>query len=90
MAVPLCLESSCPISGLERVCLAVSEPSLDNARGVRGGVFFLRGGTTSSVSLVDSRCELKEESAESAGESLLGESSPVEDFKDVGFEMLVA
>jgi len=70
--------------------VAFSEPSLDSARGVRGGVFFSRGGTTSFVSLAISRCELKEESAEVAEASLVGVLGPAEEPEEVGFERLAA
>jgi len=90
VVAPLCLALSCRCSGVGGACLAVSEPSLDSARGVRGGVFFSRGGTTSSVSFVESRFEVKEESAEVAGASLEGMLGPAEEFEDVGFEILAA
>lgn len=53
-------------------------------------MFFSRGGTTSSVSFADSRCEAKEDSAEFAGTSLVGVLGPVEEVEEAGFEMFAA
>lgn len=51
----------------EESFLTVSDPSLESALGVRGGVFFERGEEPPSVSLKDLRFEVKEEDAENGG-----------------------
>ena len=90
LCAPCCPDLSLPRSGVGGVCLADSEPSFDNARGVRGGVFFFRGEATPSVSFVDSRCEVKEESAETVGISAVGVLGLVDGVNKVGFERWVA
>ena len=51
----------------------------------------MRGKATPSVSLTFSRCEVKEESAEIAGASVVGVLGPEGGFEDVvGFERFVA
>ena len=73
------------------VLLAESQRSFDSARGVSGGVFFLRGEATPSVSLTNSRCEVKDESAESAGASDVGVLGVEEGCEEeVGFERCAA
>ena len=71
-------------------CLADSEPSFDSARGVSGGVFFVREGGAPSVSLACSRCVVKEERAVFAGVSVIGVLDVVDGREEVGFEMCAA
>ena len=65
---------------------APSDPSFDNALGVRGGVFFKWGDDTPFVSLTDSRLEAKAENAENENVPLVGEEGAVEGRRVVGFE----
>ena len=57
--------------------LVLSEPSLDKARGVRGGVF-VRGDATPSVSFTFSKQETKADCAEISCDGLAGESGDAE------------
>jgi hypothetical protein len=53
-------------------------------------VFFLRGKATLSISLVDSRFEVKDESAEVAEVSAVGVLGLVDRSDEVGFDRWVA
>ena len=53
-------------------------------------MFFFRGEATPSVSFVDSRWEVKEESAETVGSSAEGVLGLVDGVNKVGFERWVA
>ena len=63
-----------------------SVPSFDKARGVWGGVFFVRGETTSSVSFTFSKHETKEDCAESSWAAQSEGSGEIEALREVGFE----
>jgi len=69
------------------VFLRGSEPSFDSALGVSGGVFFERDEDTPSVSLASSRCEFKEESAETGGRSVVGVLDSVDEEDVAGLEI---
>ena len=65
--------------------LVVSDPSLDRARGVRGGVF--NGGeATLSVSFLFSKQETKADCAEGSCEALADGSGGLDGLWDTGFE----
>ena len=80
----LCLLSSRPLG--ENSFFVVSEPSLDRALGVRGGVFFTGGEATPSVSLTDPRLEVNEERAEKVDVLSTGEVGAVDDRRLAAFD----
>lgn len=71
-------------------CLADSEPSFDSARGVSGGVLFVLGEVTPSVSFACSRCVFKEESAVFVGVSDVGVLGIEPGCEDAWFEICAA
>ena len=65
--------------------LVVSEPSLDKARGVRGGVL-KRGEATLPVSFLFSKQETKADCAEGSSEALADGSGNLDGLWDTGLE----